>query len=720
MAEEYIVRKLNSGEPIQFPASMNEDDINSAVEKLNSEPMSSASNSNKPSAVEALGRGAMQGATLNFGDEIYGAYKGVSNALSNPGSFLDTLKETYQKERDAVREANKRAEQAHPNYYFGGELAGGVALPFGAAIKTAKTASSIAQPLARKTLAEATKEGAKFGAKYGSATSLGAAEGDPLDQAIQTGVGTVIGGGAGAIIPTIVKGASVLAEPILKNTRAIVQPKAEGTRRVAEAFDVDKEASDAVKRTIVKTPKQRAVEKRAQELIDQGLAGGDMRLVDVGGENVRALARSAANNSPSAREILSASADQTFTSQADRFYNFVRSKMSLPGNAAETKDTLQQKMRQVMRPLYKTAYDAGDKPLWTPTLERLAGSPMVRKAMERASESGKDRAIAEGFGGFNTRVQLAPDGVELKFVKGREGVPTYPNLQFWDYVKQELDEISTESSRQGSNKTSATAKEIAYKLRGELDKLVPEYAPARGVAANYFGADNALEAGEKFAKSTRFLPTNEATKLFNKMSPLEKQMFQEGYFSSLLENIHVVSDRHNLVNRFANSPAARKQLELVFGKDKALDVEAFLHIENLQDLMRKALGNSKTAQYLQEMALGGTGGFALSGGDFGNPKSTIYAALGALLLPAGSKAKNVMLQKMATHVAELLSSKDPRLVMRALNITRNNPTMMNMLRDASSRATQISTAATTAAETSPNFRGIVGSQMGMTADNLPQ
>lgn len=75
-----------------------------------------------PDEWESAGRGALQGATMGFGDEIYGAYKGLTD-----GDLTDLYDET---ERDAVRANNEKAQKANPWSYGAGELGGGVATAF--------------------------------------------------------------------------------------------------------------------------------------------------------------------------------------------------------------------------------------------------------------------------------------------------------------------------------------------------------------------------------------------------------------------------------------------------------------------------------------------------------------------------------------------------------------------------------------------------------------
>ena len=58
----------------------------------------------------------------------------------------------------------------------------------------------------------------------------------------------------------------------------------------------------------------------------------------------------------------------------------------------------------------------------------------MRPRAARTPPSAKDMAL-------NTRVDITGDG-QFRFLKGKEGVPTYPNLQFWDEVKRNLDTIA--------------------------------------------------------------------------------------------------------------------------------------------------------------------------------------------------------------------------------------------------------------------------------------
>jgi len=71
----------------------------------------------EPGIGESLARGAFQGVTFGFGDELSGLVRSLVNGTG------------YQEERDAARKANASASEANPIAYGGAELAGGLAAP---------------------------------------------------------------------------------------------------------------------------------------------------------------------------------------------------------------------------------------------------------------------------------------------------------------------------------------------------------------------------------------------------------------------------------------------------------------------------------------------------------------------------------------------------------------------------------------------------------------
>lgn len=87
----------------------------------------------EPSKLESFGRGAAQGASLGFADELVG----LGHALFADKGYAGSK---YRTKRDAYREADRRAQQANPLTYGAGNIAGGVASSFVPGLGIAKGA----------------------------------------------------------------------------------------------------------------------------------------------------------------------------------------------------------------------------------------------------------------------------------------------------------------------------------------------------------------------------------------------------------------------------------------------------------------------------------------------------------------------------------------------------------------------------------------------------
>jgi len=162
---------------------------------------------------ESFGRGALQGASLGFGDEASAAIDTVTshipgyrwlaqkmNAVGGSGAGLpvDDPSITYQERRDAYRAANEAAHAANPKTYLGGELAGGAAtavVPVAGAAKAATLGAKIAT-------------GAFEGAAIGGAAGLGNSNADltkgeiggaAKDTALGAAGGAVVGAAGSAV-----------------------------------------------------------------------------------------------------------------------------------------------------------------------------------------------------------------------------------------------------------------------------------------------------------------------------------------------------------------------------------------------------------------------------------------------------------------------------------------------------------------------------------------
>ena len=204
------------------------------------------------SAWEAAGRGALQGLTANFSDEIYAGGRGVLDAMT-PTSTADLVTGTkhsfsdgYDRALAEVRKANHEAESQHPTASLGGEVAGSL-LPLSAGYLAMALSGGAAAPVAAANTARAATlagrmwTGAKTGAAYGAAYGAGGAESAPdasmADAAINrvTGAakGAAVGGAAGAVASPVIDAAGAAMSGLMQPVRAMLDPKGQAASKLA-------------------------------------------------------------------------------------------------------------------------------------------------------------------------------------------------------------------------------------------------------------------------------------------------------------------------------------------------------------------------------------------------------------------------------------------------------------------------------------------------------
>lgn len=638
----------------------------------------------KVGVIESIGRGINQGASLNFGDEAAGlrAASGIPvNAGGIPGAIQagigaarlgydyltggDASQEAYNQAVAIERERNQQAQQQNPGSYLAGNVAGSVALPVGGMLNAA-------------TLPVRMGRGAAVGAGFGAASGAGEGEG-ALDRAGKATVGAGLGAVVGGVAPPIVEGAiqagRAAVNPVVTALRGAANPEAEAARRIAEAagrgIDVDPQAAGRL------TP---------AEFSASVQQGGPAMLMDIGGESTRALARSAANTSPEARQTLNNAINDRFEGQTGRVVQWLRDTFHYP-NADAQQQALEQAARTANRGAYARAYRDGAEGVWSPELERLAGSDAVTAAMQRAAAKARDESIIGGYGAMNPRVTF--DNGVVTFQRGRNGMPLYPDLQYWDLVRREL----SDAARNAGAGTSEARRlnSFANALNTELDNIVPSYQQARRGAAGFFGAENALEAGQNFV--TQNFATAETRRALAQMTGAERRLFQDGFVSRFVETLERVGDRRNVLNQIAGSPAAREKLNLVLGQQRSAELEAGLRVEGIMDLARGAVqGNSTTARQLAELGLAGgattaVGGYGIINQD---PQSMTIAAMSAALL-AGRRGIDA---RVARRVAEMLVSDDPQVLLNGIRMVARNQRFLDGLRSADRRIASVGAAET--------------------------
>jgi hypothetical protein len=401
--------------------------------------------------------------------------------------------------------------------------------------------------------------------------------------------------------------------------------------------------------------------------------------LDRGGEHTRALAQSAGITSPTGRATLKQAILDRFQGQGERTEGALQNIVGGDSTFA-TGEALQQQARRQNRGNYAWAYGAGDRPIWSPELERLTSSGAIRKAMGEAATRGNDRAVAEGFGGFNPGVHVDPSGI-LSFKRGPTGMPTYPNIQYWDYVQRELKDAAKAAGRRGEDEQAGALTGLHSALNKELDRQVPAFKNARQGAARFFGAEDALEAGQKYVKTGSTMSSAEAQAIVKKMSPAEQQLFAEGAKNEVATRVGKRGEGRD-INLLFNNKDIRQRLQVALGPARAREFEAYLRVERLVDKARPTVsGFSDTARLLGERGLAGGVSGSLTGlgvgygtGDW---KTGLVSGIAAALVRRGGAHVN---QNVARRVAEMLVSNDPAVMKQGAAIVANNDRWMDALR----------------------------------------
>jgi hypothetical protein len=673
MAEQIRVNGPN-GLVVNFPAGTPRETINRVMqEAAGGRPAAPAP---QMSQLDAAAQAARAGFLANFNDELAGARaaavaglpQSVQNAVNVPSvglagiargvapavggvrmlaervfpqTFGSRATEAYAPARDVERALDKAAEEQFPNTYLGANIAGSVAMPLGFVGRGAKAAITA-------------------GGASGAASGFGRGEGAEdrlMGAAMEGGLGAAFGALPAVAMGTFNAGQRVLA------------PQSFAERLVRRTIEADR--ARGVEDVL--TPADIAAARAA---------GQDIVVGDLGATGTLRLARAAGNTSEDAGARLRASTDPRYTEQKGRFGDFIEDLFGGNLNMTSTNDTLRDTARWVNAPRYRAAYQAGESAnLWNPTLERLSQSPSVQAAIRDAESRAADRAPIEGNIVIRNPFRFDEQG-RMVWGTTSDGGQILPNLQFWDQVQRNLREAA-ESAAPGSARQS-DLKALRDRLNRELDTAVPEFGQARGMARQFFGAEDALEAGQTFFRQNRAIQLTDTQKAFRSMSEPERELFRRGFAAELANTVRNAPDSRDVVRLFDG--ANRRKLEVVMPPDELRQLEAFVRREGIMNRLRAATqGNSTTAQQLRDMSVGAGAGAGVGIFTAADPLTTGGTALlGGLL----ARIRSGVNENVMREVGEILSSSDPDRIKKLLS-GPNGGAIMGAMRSLSQAVSNI-------------------------------
>lgn len=591
----------------------------------------------------------LQGATAGWSDELMGQAAGLQARLQgqNPQDA-----QTQMEAQSRIALDNYRAN--HPVLSTASEVAGAIPTMALAGGGIAGQGANLAAKFATGGLVSGLQ-----GAVYGA----GADNENRVRGATQ---GAAWGAGIGAAFPVVGAGVSAIGRnvggPVAQFFRGARNPTDEAARRVAQSRMLDNT-----------NPGSRMMTQADEAIAQQNNL--PVLNVDRGGETTRALFQRSSNANPEARDVARTAVDGRYEQQWRQTQDFFDRLMGGNVSNLERQAQITSQARQANSQAYQRAYNHPNaQSVWNTDLQNLMQSDAIQDAIAKVGTRSSNRVV-NGNPPIRNPFRQGSDG-RYRVVQKADGSLTTPNLAFWDQVKRNLDgQIDT--ARRGANPDNTLVADLTslkHRLVGSLDRLVPEYAAARGGAKAFFDAEDALEAGRN--AWSRPKAVDESLQAISQLSAAEKQEFGIGLVSQIMDDIRSPRQSQNIMLLF-DSPARMQVLEAALGPAKARQVEGYVRVQNILTRTRKAItGVSTTAQQLSDLGIlgaagreGGVAGLGAVSG-FGMGGDWNSAGTGALLALAArhgaSRLGRSVDDQVMRKMAELLASGDDAAIQRAI------------------------------------------------------
>ena len=265
----------------------------------------------------------LQGATLNFADELLPRVMQADTAVRNLGRRFTgqpmpyTAQQTYDAGVQAFRENEEKARRDSPG--------GSTALNLGGAFMSPYAKASGAFVAGGKTLRGMMGRSAAVGAGYGGVAGAGGATGDERGQGAVTGL--AVGGTVGALLPPALAGAQRVVAPIVQRGQRLAGPALK-TPPAQRPSSAEIRAAKAVERA-VKRDQRAGVQPRKGSIP-----------FHTHGENVSGIAEVLAQSPGSASAAIKRVAGDSRAAERTRMKTAIAEGMGGRGDYFESLDTL--------------------------------------------------------------------------------------------------------------------------------------------------------------------------------------------------------------------------------------------------------------------------------------------------------------------------------------------------------------------------------------------
>lgn len=527
------------------------------------------------------GRAALQGLSFGFGDELVAGLKSLGDQ-----SYDDALK--YERQRlEAVREKS-------PLLSTGLEIAGSIPTALIPAAGLAKL-GSMGYKAARGAPAIYGTAGLEGGV-YG----LGASDDKSTKDFI---AGAALGAGGA-------KAVGMAGNAIGKTVSRLKGRKNLGKDKLIEAIYRDDQ-----------TPAGLAAKMQA----NQQSGALPETLTDIGGENVRNLARDIQATPSAARnEAVKAFAERN-ANQDERILSSLSNALSSQQGGISYLDDLQKARKAAAAPMYDAAYmteNGVERFVDAEGLEKFLRRNDFKEAYQRAERIfSNEKFVKEELN--NVPFPKLFEEVEGKLVR-TQATPTVRQL---DYLKRGLDDNIKGQVKTGGlgNQERASSTKILAMFRNEIDEAVPEYKAAREKFGDDLDIEDAYEMGGKLLRPNK--SADAVRNEFKTLSEPSKQAYRVGVIDEItraLENTAKTTSRRDAVKKVFDG--RQEKLRAIFETEQGYKQfeNLMLREANMRNTSDFVTGNSVTARMgaslndltrdpVDVFALGGLRGAAIEG-----------------------------------------------------------------------------------------------------------
>jgi len=480
----------------------------------------------------------------------------------------------YERQRNLLREQQKQFGEDMPLVKTPLELAGGIALPFGAARQVAKLAPEAQALITGTTLTGQVGRGTAVGAATGALSGYGYAE---KDVGTEAGMGAVFGGLIGGTVPVIVKGAGTVIRNML-NASGIGDQTTAASKMLANYLDKDN-----------LTPQE------AQAALDELRRIGvpNPVIADLG-KNLNDLAYNAYIVQSKNKGVTEKFLEGRMIDQPNDIVQGLVDKAGLAKNVNgyEYLTALVENQSSKANAAYPKAYSlAIDAQPFRTYVDR----PVFVKAYEEA----KKRASVYG--------QTLP---ELDAIRNAQSVPT----DILHQIKIGLDRVVDAETDSVTGKVTGYGRDVINvknEFNDKIKSLNTDYAKANAEFADASRIKSSFEMGQKYQQ----LDTKEAVANIKKMNADEKEAFRLGLMADINKRVGdfkggdftrqiFKSDNQKLLIRNAFTDTVDANGKVVKSAQDAY-TEFSQYVKGLSEQSKTAkalLGGSKTGERLATQA----------------------------------------------------------------------------------------------------------------------